>query len=117
MSRSIAQGELWRLLEYHVSVCSEGLLIFSVCTLFSPCLTAIDYYFSNGGLECPAHPNSYHADAIVTRLRYYCIAATVIGVKRLLSFDGCDGLAQKFEDCNLVRLGCQTTVKLNTMLV
>eukprot|EP00804_Cyclotella_cryptica_P013716 CCRYP_018825-RA/>CCRYP_018825-RA protein AED:0.16 eAED:0.16 QI:155/0.75/0.6/1/0.5/0.4/5/343/531 len=55
----------------------------------------------NGGLECPAHPNSYHADAIVTRLRYYCIAATVIGVKRLLSFDGCDGLAQKFEDCNL----------------
>eukprot|EP00804_Cyclotella_cryptica_P026340 CCRYP_007670-RA/>CCRYP_007670-RA protein AED:0.38 eAED:0.38 QI:0/0.5/0.33/1/0.5/0.33/3/398/208 len=56
----------------------------------------------NGGLECPAHPNSYHADAIVTRLRYYCIAATVIGVKRLLSFDGCDGLAQKFEDCNLV---------------
>lgn len=65
-----------------------------------------DCYYSNGGLECPAHPNSYHADAIVTRLRYYCIAASVIGVKRLLSFDGCDGLAQKFEDCNLVRLSC-----------
>lgn len=57
----------------------------------------------NGGLECPAHPNSYHADAIVTRLRYYCIAATIVGVKRLLNFEGCDGLAKKFEECNLVR--------------
>ena len=56
----------------------------------------------NGGLECPAHPNSYHADAIVTRLRYYCIAASIVGVKRLLKFDGCDGLASKFEECNLV---------------
>jgi hypothetical protein len=56
------------------------------------------------GLECHAHPGSYHSDAIVTRLRYYCIAASVVGVKRLLSFDGCDGLAKKFEDCNLVSL-------------
>eukprot|EP00804_Cyclotella_cryptica_P026346 CCRYP_007668-RB/>CCRYP_007668-RB protein AED:0.43 eAED:0.51 QI:0/0.66/0.5/1/0/0/4/343/100 len=55
----------------------------------------------NGGLECPAHPNNYHADAIVTRLPFPWFTATVTGVKGLLSFDRCDGLAQKFEDCNL----------------
>ena len=59
-------------------------------------------FIINGGLECPAHPNSYHAEAIVTRLRYYCIAGTVIGVKKLLNFDGCDGLKTAFEECNLV---------------
>lgn len=53
----------------------------------------------NGGLECPADPNGYHKEAIVTRLRYYCIAASVIGVSRLLSMDGCDGLQKAFEEC------------------
>ena len=53
----------------------------------------------NGGLECPADPEGYHAEAIVTRMRYYCIAASVIGVKRLLDLDGCDGLSKAFEDC------------------
>jgi len=53
----------------------------------------------NGGLECPADPTSYHADAIVTRLRYYCIAASVMGVKRLLDFEGCEGLSESFEKC------------------
>ena len=53
----------------------------------------------NGGLECPADPEGYHAEAIVTRLRYYCIAASVIGVQRLLNFDGCDGLDEAFQKC------------------
>jgi predicted chitinase len=56
----------------------------------------------NGGLECPPDPNGYHAEAIVTRLRYYCIAASVIGVQRLLDFDGCEGLSEAFEKCVLV---------------
>ena len=56
----------------------------------------------NGGLECPPDPNGYHAEAIVTRLRYYCIAASVIGVKRLLDFDGCEGLQKSFEECIMV---------------
>mmetsp|Transcript_24354 Transcript_24354/g.46655 ORF Transcript_24354/g.46655 Transcript_24354/m.46655 type:complete len:459 (-) Transcript_24354:303-1679(-) len=53
----------------------------------------------NGGLECPADPQGYHVKAIVTRLRYYCIAASVVGVKRLLDMDGCEGLSEKFEEC------------------
>ncbi|KAL7543283.1 hypothetical protein ACHAWF_007356 [Thalassiosira exigua] len=53
----------------------------------------------NGGLECPADPHGYHAEAIVMRLRYYCIAASVLGVKRLLDLDGCEGLSSKFEEC------------------
>ena len=53
----------------------------------------------NGGLECPPDPEGYHAKAIVTRLRYYCIAASVIGVQRLLNFDGCDGLGEAFQKC------------------
>ncbi|KAL3768435.1 hypothetical protein ACHAW5_005848 [Stephanodiscus triporus] len=53
----------------------------------------------NGGLECPPDPNGYHAEAIVTRLRYYCIAASVIGVQRLLDFEGCEGLGEAFEKC------------------
>jgi len=53
----------------------------------------------NGGLECPPKADSYHVQAIVTRLRYYCIAASVIGVKRLLSMDGCEGLGTAFEEC------------------
>ncbi len=57
----------------------------------------------NGGLECPADPEGYHAEAIVTRLRYYCIAASVIGVKRLLDFNGCEGLQKSFEECIMVR--------------
>jgi predicted chitinase len=57
----------------------------------------------NGGLECPPDPAGYHAEAIVTRLRYYCIAASVIGVKSLLNFDGCDGLGDAFHNCILVR--------------
>ncbi len=57
----------------------------------------------NGGLECPADELGYHAEAIVTRLRYYCIAATIIGVQRLLDFDGCEGLSAVFEECVTVR--------------
>ena len=57
----------------------------------------------NGGLECPPKADSYHVQAIVTRLRYYCIAASVIGVKRLLSMDGCEGLSTAFEECIMVR--------------
>jgi len=53
----------------------------------------------NGGLECPADPEGYHARAVVTRLQYYCIAARVMGVKRLLSMDGCEGLFEAFEYC------------------
>jgi hypothetical protein len=53
----------------------------------------------NGGLECPPDPEGYHVEAIVTRLRYYCIAASVIGVQRLLNFDGCDGLEEAFYKC------------------
>jgi len=57
----------------------------------------------NGGLECPADPMGYHAEAIVTRLRYYCIAATIVGVQRLLDFEGCEGLSSAFEECVTVR--------------
>ena len=57
----------------------------------------------NGGLECPPDPSGYHAEAIVTRLRYYCIAASVIGVQRLMNFDGCDGLGDAFHNCVMVR--------------
>jgi hypothetical protein len=53
----------------------------------------------NGGLECPADPKGYHAKAIVTRLRYYCIAGNIIGVKRLLDMSGCEGLSAAFEEC------------------
>mmetsp|Transcript_28650 Transcript_28650/g.60237 ORF Transcript_28650/g.60237 Transcript_28650/m.60237 type:complete len:454 (-) Transcript_28650:111-1472(-) len=53
----------------------------------------------NGKLECPPVEGSYHAEAIVTRLRYYCIAATIMDVNRVLSFEGCVGLAEAFEDC------------------
>lgn len=60
----------------------------------------------NGGLECPPDPEGYHVQAIVTRLRYYCIAAQVMGVKRLLSMDGCEGLSTAFEECVMVRVGC-----------
>ena len=50
----------------------------------------------NGGLECPA--SGYHAEAVVTRLRYYCIAASVMEVK-LLDLNGCSGLSNAFEKC------------------
>lgn len=53
----------------------------------------------NGGLECPADPEGYHAQSIVTRLRYYCIASAVMGVKRLLDFEACEGLSRAFEEC------------------
>lgn len=53
----------------------------------------------NGGLECPAEPGGYHVKAIVTRLRYYCIAGAVMGVKRLLDFGACEGLSGAFEEC------------------
>lgn len=53
----------------------------------------------NGGLECPADPTGYHAKAIVTRLRYYCIAGSVMGVRRLLNLEGCEGLSEAFEEC------------------
>ena len=56
----------------------------------------------NGGLECPPDPSGYHAKAIVTRLRYYCIAASVVGVKQLLNMDGCEGLNEAFEECIMV---------------
>ena len=59
----------------------------------------------NGGLECPPDPAGYHAEAIVTRLRYYCVAASVIGVQRLLNFDGCEGLGEAFQNCIAVRWG------------
>merc|ERR1712194_138012 len=49
--------------------------------------------------ECPAEVGGYHVGAIVTRLRYYCIAARVMGVKRLLNLEGCEGLSQAFETC------------------
>lgn len=52
----------------------------------------------NGGLECPADPYGYHAEAVVTRLRYYCIAASVMGV-RLLDLGGCEGLGDAFHRC------------------
>jgi hypothetical protein len=52
----------------------------------------------NGGLECPPDPNGYHAEAVVTRLRYYCIASSVMGVN-LLSLDGCKGLGDAFDRC------------------
>lgn len=55
----------------------------------------------NGGLECPPEPGGSHVDAIVTRLRYYCIAGSVMGVKRLLDFEGCEGLGSSFETCIL----------------
>ena len=60
----------------------------------------------NGGLECPADPKGYHAKSIVTRLRYYCIAASVMGVKRLLDMSGCEGLPAAFEECVMVRGNC-----------
>mmetsp|Transcript_16029 Transcript_16029/g.36991 ORF Transcript_16029/g.36991 Transcript_16029/m.36991 type:complete len:470 (-) Transcript_16029:837-2246(-) len=53
----------------------------------------------NGGLECPATPGAYHEKAIVTRLRYYCIAGHVMGVNRLLDMDGCVGLEKAFLQC------------------
>ena len=56
----------------------------------------------NGGLECPPDPTGYHAKAIVTRLRYYCIAGNVLGVNRLLDMDGCEGLSAAFEQCIMV---------------
>lgn len=52
----------------------------------------------NGGLECPPDAYGYHAEAVVTRLRYYCIAATVMEV-RLMDFNGCEGLGDAFERC------------------
>lgn len=64
----------------------------------------------NGGLECPAEPGGYHVDAIVTRLRYYCIAARVMKVRKLLRFDGCEGLAKSFENCVMVRTAPLTLV-------
>lgn len=57
----------------------------------------------NGGLECPPKAGSYHEDSVVTRMRYYCIAGAVVGVKKLLNFDGCEGLSESFEDCIMVR--------------
>ena len=57
----------------------------------------------NGGLECPLELGGYHAEAIVTRLRYYCITASVIGVQRLPSFVGCEGLGEAFQNCIAVR--------------
>jgi len=56
----------------------------------------------NGALECPADPTGYHAESIITRLRYYCIAGSVMGVKRLLDFEGCEGLSKAFEECIMV---------------
>jgi hypothetical protein len=56
----------------------------------------------NGGLECPPDAYGYHAEAVVTRLRYYCIAASVMEV-RLMDFGGCEGLGDAFEKC--VRTG------------
>lgn len=53
----------------------------------------------NGGLECPADPHGYHAESIVIRLRYYCIAGNVLGVNRLLDMEGCEGLGAAFEEC------------------
>jgi hypothetical protein len=52
----------------------------------------------NGGLECPPDAYGYHAEAVVTRLRYYCIAATVMEV-RLMDFNGCEGLGDAFDRC------------------
>ena len=53
----------------------------------------------NGGLECPAAPGSYFSKAIVKRINFYCKAASVVGVERLLSFDGCSGLTEAFRSC------------------
>ena len=66
----------------------------------------------NGGLECPPDPEGYHAEAIVTRLRYYCIAGKVVGVKKLLNFEGCEGLRKTFENCILVRATSVSVVQL-----
>eukprot|EP00573_Skeletonema_grethae_P003920 CAMPEP_0201701568 /NCGR_PEP_ID=MMETSP0578-20130828/33175_1 /ASSEMBLY_ACC=CAM_ASM_000663 /TAXON_ID=267565 /ORGANISM="Skeletonema grethea, Strain CCMP 1804" /LENGTH=426 /DNA_ID=CAMNT_0048188917 /DNA_START=89 /DNA_END=1365 /DNA_ORIENTATION=- len=52
----------------------------------------------NGGLECPPDAYGYHAEAVVTRLRYYCIAASIMEVP-LMDFGGCEGLGDAFARC------------------
>merc|ERR1712232_1410842 len=37
--------------------------------------------------------------AVVTRLRYYCIAAISFRLTRLLSLEGCERLSEIFEEC------------------
>lgn len=53
----------------------------------------------NGGLECPAVGTHY--GSVTSRLNYYCAAASALNVDSLLSFDGCDGLQEQFDQCLL----------------
>jgi hypothetical protein len=52
----------------------------------------------NGGLECPGH-GDWHKKAVVMRINHYCKAATILGVRGLLSFGGCAGMQTGFDAC------------------
>jgi len=47
--------------------------------------------------ECPAATG--FLDNVASRLNKYCLAATHLGVNALLSFDGCQGLQTRFDNC------------------
>ncbi|KAL7528908.1 hypothetical protein ACHAXR_002695, partial [Thalassiosira sp. AJA248-18] len=53
----------------------------------------------NGGLECPADDYGWHGKAVQLRLNRYCRAASAIGVKDLLSLDGCMGMDMRMRQC------------------
>ena len=53
----------------------------------------------NGGLECPAEDNGWHATAVQLRLNRYCRAASAIGVERLSSLNGCVDMDQRMRQC------------------
>lgn len=53
----------------------------------------------NGGLECPADDHGWHGKAVQLRLNRYCRAATALGLKKLLTFDGCMGMDGRMKQC------------------
>lgn len=55
---------------------------------------------TNGGQECPVHEDdSFYSMAIINRIDHYCHAAKILGVPKLLSLDGCEGLRDVFISC------------------
>ena len=53
----------------------------------------------NGGLECPADSHGWHGKAVQLRLNRYCRAATALGLKKLLTLDGCMGMNGRMKQC------------------
>ena len=54
----------------------------------------------NGGLECPPAIGGYHQKAVLLRLNRYCKAASVLGVKTLMAFQGCRGLGKPLKSAS-----------------